>query len=107
MSTEQTSQVFEHHGAALRSGDVDEVMKDYTDDSVLITNISGLTSGLAAIGAIFAAPSPLSNIEVTTVHIDGEVAYVTWKADGVPFGTDTFVVRDGKILVQTVAIHFA
>ena len=28
----------------------------------------------------------------------------TWKTDAVPFGSDTFVVRGGKITVQTVAM---
>ena len=31
---------------------------------------------------------------------------MTWKAEGIPFGTDTFVVRDGRIVTQTVALHF-
>jgi len=30
--------------------------------------------------------------------------YATWTAEGVGFGTDTFIIRDGKIVVQTVAI---
>jgi hypothetical protein len=32
---------------------------------------------------------------------------VTWTADGIAFGTDTLVVRDGKIVAQTVAIVLA
>ena len=39
-------------------------------------------------------------------HVDGDIAYVWWKADGIAFGTDTFVVRDGKIASQTVGLHF-
>lgn len=107
MSTEQTQKVLEHHAIALAAHDVDETMTDYTDDSVLITNIGGVVKGAEAIRAVFEAPSVLSGVERTGVHVEGEVAFITWKADGIPFGTDTFVIRDGKILVQTVALHFS
>ena len=33
--------------------------------------------------------------------------YITWKVEGVVIGTDTSVVRDGKISVQTAYIVFA
>jgi len=40
-------------------------------------------------------------------HVEGEVAYIVWHANcasaEVALGTDTFVVRDGKITVQTFA----
>jgi hypothetical protein len=39
--------------------------------------------------------------------MEGEIAFITWTAETADntyeFGTDTFVVRDGKILVQTFA----
>lgn len=42
---------------------------------------------------------------MTLVHhaVEGEIAYVVWKADPfIPTAADTFLIRDGKILVQTV-----
>ena len=40
-------------------------------------------------------------------HVDGEIAYIAWRVKGataeVTLGTDTFVVRNGKIVVQTYA----
>lgn len=30
-------EIFQHHGAALVAGDIDEILADYTDDAVLIT----------------------------------------------------------------------
>ncbi len=107
MTTEQTQKVFEHHVMALMSADIDEVMKDYTDESVMITNLSGVTKGLLGLRARFEAPSDLSGIQLLASHFESDVAYITWKADGIPFGTDTFIVLDGKILVQTVAFHIA
>ena len=40
-------------------------------------------------------------------HVDGDRSFVTWKAEGIALGTDTVVVRDGKIAAQTVVLHFA
>ena len=38
--------------------------------------------------------------------IQGEVAYTAWTmGDVVPFGTDTFIIRNGKIQVQTVGMY--
>ena len=36
--------------------------------------------------------------------VEDDVAFFTWKTDAVAFGSDTFVLRDGKIAVQTVAM---
>jgi len=40
--------------------------------------------------------------------VDGEIAYIVWKAEpGVQLATDTFIVRDRKIMVQTFAASLA
>jgi hypothetical protein len=41
---------------------------------------------------------------VTSRFIDDEVAFFTWKTNAVTFGSETFVLRAGKIAVQTVAM---
>jgi hypothetical protein len=37
--------------------------------------------------------------------VEGEIAYIVWLGESekikIPFATDTFVVRDGKIVAQT------
>ena len=42
-------------------------------------------------------------------EVHGDVAYIVWKAETpklvVEMGTDTFVVRNGKIAVQTFSVH--
>jgi hypothetical protein len=40
----------------------------------------------------------------TALHVHHDYLYVRWTADGVRLGTDTFVVSDGKIVLQTVTI---
>lgn len=113
MPTEQTKAVLDHHAEALSAAEVtdatlDEIMADYHDDAVFVSNLSGTVVGIDAIRPMFASVTgAIPGFERTSEHIEGEVGYVTWKADGIAFGTDTFVLRDGKIALQTVALHFA
>ena len=107
-----TQAVLDHHLAAFAAGDTDEILSDYTDESVLITPegtirgrdalrsaFSGFCSGLFAPGTY--------ELGMDASHVEGEVAYIVWHADcasaEVSLGTDTFVVREGKIAVQTFA----
>ncbi len=107
-----TKAVFEHHLAALGSGDVAEILRDYTEDSVLITP-EHTFKGLAAVRGFFdgvvAGPFKPGTYDLSrdVVRVEGVVAYCTWHASCVGleivFATDTFVVRDGKIATQTFA----
>jgi ketosteroid isomerase-like protein len=94
--------VLMHHGEALGTGDLDAIMEDYADDAVFISDTAGVVAGAAAIRDHFSVPLGLSNIQPTAVHVHGECAYVCWTADGVRMGTDTFVIRDSRIVLQTV-----
>jgi len=41
-------------------------------------------------------------------HLEGDVAFILWSAGAaIPFGSDTFVVRGGKIIAQTGAVLIA
>ena len=106
MSTEATKAVLDHHQAMLDAGDLDGVMEDYTEDSVFVTNLTGEARGLEAIRAVFAGlGGAMPGFDLKGEVVEGEVAYIWWTADGIAFGTDTFVVRDGKIATQTVGLH--
>jgi ketosteroid isomerase-like protein len=109
MSTEETKAILDHHTAMLDAGDLDGLMEDYTEDSIFVSNLSGVVTGLDGIRGIFsgATTGGLAGFESGVEHVDGDIGYVTWSADGVPFGTDTFVIRDNKILAQSVGLHFA
>ena len=51
-------------------------------------------------------PENLGQFKLLAQDIQGEVAYVACTmGDAVPFGTDTFIIRDGKIAVQTLGIY--
>ena len=103
MSTEAT---ITRHLEAIAQG-VDAIMQDYTDASVLFT-ADGPLHGLGAIRGFFEAflasapPELLPAFRVLRMDVHGETAYLLWKAEPfIPLATDTFVVSDGKILVQS------
>ena len=98
-----TADILERHMAALAKGDVDALMADYADDAVMISGSDPLR-GRDAIQGMFKAISanPPKIVEDVRV-IEGDFAYIVWHSDQMPFGTDSFVVRDGKIVCQTVA----
>lgn len=99
--------VLDHHMESLKAGDVDEVMKDYADDAVLITAGMGAAEGADAVRTAFSMiPSEMFNgFEITETTIAGDTALVTWKADALSFGADGFTFRDGKIVAQTVVFQ--
>jgi ketosteroid isomerase-like protein len=105
-----TGEVLNHHLRALGSGNLDEILDDYVEDSILITP-DGTIKGLRGIRAAF--EESLSGLfkpgtyelAFDARHVDGEVAYIAWHAKcasaDIALGTDTFIVKDGKITVQT------
>jgi ketosteroid isomerase-like protein len=111
-----TKAVVEHHLDALRASSLEETLADYTDASVLITG-GTVAQGLDALRAIFVSALEtlfkpgafVFTLDSLVVH--GEYALITWRLrfDGgeITFGTDTFHVRDGKIVMQTGAVQMA
>jgi ketosteroid isomerase-like protein len=102
MSSDETMRVLQRHGAAAAANDLDAIMADYAKDAVLISPRHGVLHG-EEIRTFFEHPNDVTGFEVITLLVDDEVAFFTWRTDAVPFGSDTFVLRDGKIAVQTVA----
>jgi ketosteroid isomerase-like protein len=107
----QTAATLSHHLQALGARDLDAVLEDYAPDSIIFSPW-GISRGLAEARTFFTGvleiftPQILSSLNVLRQDIDGEVAYLVWTAgDTIPMGSDTFVVRDGKIRVQTVAAY--
>ena len=107
MSTEA---VLQNHLRAAKIG-VDAIMQDYTDRSVLITHDSTFR-GPAEIRRFFTTlfrelPEGFFDaLKMNRREIAGEVAYILWERK--PYfsrATDTFVVRNGKILVQTFTAY--
>ena len=103
-------EVFDHHGAAIGTGNVDEILKDYTEQSIIFTQ-EGTLKGLKAIRPLFQRlvteimPPGGTEFEMKQMTIEGDIIYIAWRSSSkfvdIPLGTDTFIVRDGKIAAQT------
>ena len=113
MSTETSTQAtLGHHLQAFAEG-IDAILQDFTEDSVVITP-DATFRGLAEIRAFLTAlveslPAGIwDSFKVNRSEVAGEVAYILWETKPwFPLGTDTFVVRDGKIVYQTLAMYAA
>lgn len=95
-------------------GNVDAIMADYADDAVVLQQGRAF-QGKAAIRGLFenmfkrpagpppsgAAPSGPPKMNVTKIWEEGDVGFMTWEM-GPMKATEEFIVRDGKIQVQTI-----
>lgn len=107
-----TRQVLDHHLHSVAAGQIDELLDDYDEDAFLIVPDSTI-KGREGIRSMFEGmlqglfKPGTYEISLDTLRVEGEVAYIVWHAKcasvDVVYGTDTFIVRDGKIAVQTFA----
>ena len=104
--------VLNHHLGAFGTGDLDEVMNDYTNESVLIVpevTIKGRSAIRSAFESFFNGLFKPGTYEFSLDRIDivGDIAYIVWHSENegadVSLGTDTFLIRDGNIAIQTFA----
>jgi hypothetical protein len=101
-------EVFAHHGKALAAGDLDEIVADYAEDSVLISP-AGVARGKDGIRGAFAKlldDLPDAAWDLKNQIFDGELLFLEWAAESaanrVDDGVDTFVFGDGMIRAQTL-----
>jgi hypothetical protein len=103
----------QHHLEALGNNDLDEVMKDYTEQSEVWTP-QGAMVGLQDISSFFSygftlLPKGKTRFEIKQMIVKEEKVFIVWDADteamSVPMGTDSFLIVGGKILWQSTAFH--
>ena len=106
-----TEEAVGNHLQAFFHKDVDGIVQDYTKESVLITPTGPLhgPSEIRKFFSRFIETMPSGFLEAFKLHKQvflGEIGYIVWEASPwVQRGTDTFFVRDGKILTQTFASY--
>lgn len=107
------SVVRNHLQAFLDQRGVDAILHDYDDDAQFLTE-ARTYHGKREIRDFFEAfvsslpPNATDRFTLRTLRIEGEIAYITWSVGHeVLLGTDTFLVRNGKIISQTLAMHAA
>ena len=105
-----TQAVLQRHLQSAGKG-VDAVMADYLEESILITP-DATHRGLAQIRSFFTelceggTKGFTGTFKMKRMEITGELAYIVWDAQPwFSFATDTMLVRDGKIVLQTFAAH--
>jgi SnoaL-like domain len=105
--------VFQHHLEALGKNDLDELMTDYTEQSELWTP-DGDIVGLKAISSFFSYaftlfPKDKTSLEIKKMIAKDDKVYIVWTADSpivnVSFATDSFEIKEGKILWQSTAFQ--
>ena len=92
-------------------GNLDGILSDYAPGAVLFTP-DGPLRGVDAMRPLFQAMiaefgKPGATFSMKQQSIEGDYAYILWTAETADnvyeLGTDTFVVRDGKIVAQSFA----
>jgi len=108
---QQTQQVLQHHWDVFKANDLEETMKDYTEESILVTpdkTYRGLEEIRANFVAAFKAfPKDSSTLTLNKSLAVKDIGYIIWGAATPTFqlvyATDTFIVQNGKIVRQTYA----
>ena len=106
-----TQAVLDHHLQCFGTCDLEGILADYTDESVVLIP-EGELKGREAIRGFFTAAfaefgRPGTTFAMKTMLVSGDCAFIVWDAETVDnrfeSATDTFVIRDGRIAVQTYA----
>jgi len=124
-AADSSQAVLDRHVAAMKAGNLDGVMADYADNALVIaphgiapgqTNVAGndVFSGKANIRKFFAVltdkdHNPGAKSMIVTYESRGnDVTLMHWvQFKGKPeqvVGTDTWVIRGGKVITQVVAV---
>ena len=106
-----TESVLDHHLQTFGGQGSAGLLADYTDRSMVILPNGAVLRDVEQIEALFVGlfaefAKPGASFNLGQKVIEGEIAYITWSADTADnvyeFATDTFIIRGGKILTQTV-----
>ena len=103
--------MLEHTEACLR-GNIEEAVSHYCEDAFVVSQ-NGVFRGRDEIRKIMVnmaenVVTPGTKHEILHIYSEGNIGYGEWRAENdhiaVLYAVDTFVIRDGKIAVQTAGI---
>ena len=104
-----TKEVLDNHLKCFGEGDLKGILSDYAPGAVLFTS-GGPLRGADAMKPLFQAliaefGKPGAAFRMKHQSVEGDYAYILWTAETADnvyeVGTDTVVVRDGKIVAQS------
>jgi len=110
-----TREILDRHLKCFGEGNLDAILSDYAPTAVLFMP-DGPLKGTDAIRPVFTAMfaefgKPGAAFAIKHLSVDGDHAYILWTAETADnvyeMGTDTFVVRDGKIVAQSTSCSVA
>ena len=110
-----TRAVLDHHLQCFGAADLEGLLSDYAPDAVMFTQ-TGPLRGVDALKGLFTGlfaefAKPTSAIDTKVLTVDGDYAYTVWSADTADnvyeLACDTFVVRDGMIVMQSYVAKIA
>ena len=106
-----TKDVLNHHIQSFGEGNLNGILSDYASNAVMFTP-NGPLEGVEAIKNLFKGllaefAKPGSSFKLNHESVKGDYAYILWSAEAADniydMVTDTLVVKDGKIVVQSFA----
>lgn len=104
-----TKEVFESHLQLRLEGKIaEDIERNYASDVVLLSSIKRFTGkdGVKESADDLSRDIGDAKFEYVKKEIEGEFAFLIWKARSetirVEHGVDSFLIRDGKILVQSI-----
>lgn len=103
------SDVLEDHLRRAEAGDTEgDLAANFADDVVLLTGIGELHGhdGVRESRAVLAQDLPSRQFEYLTKLVVGQYAFLEWRGEApdvhVEDGADSFVIRDGRIVMQSI-----
>jgi ketosteroid isomerase-like protein len=108
-----TEEVLDHHLQSFGSGNLEGILEDFTPESVILSADDGVLRTRDQMAGFFQAmfdefAKPGASFSLDKRIIDGDTAFIAWSAETADnvydLGTDTLVVRDGKIVTQTFVV---
>ena len=111
-SATSTQAVLDHHLQCFAAGDLPGILADFAQNAIIFTP-TGVLRGPESMTTLFQGffaefAKPGARFDMKMQLVEGDVAYIVWTAETADntyeFGTDTLVVRNGKIVAQTFAV---
>ena len=105
----KTKDIVIHHMDSFYNNDIDALMSDYTEESIIVT-LEQTFKGLKEIRKfvqqlVVFFPKGKTILVLDRISIEDDLGYIVWHAKtpklDIPLGSGTFILKNGKIFQQT------
>ncbi len=108
-TSRSTHEVLDDHLTLAAAGDWQTDLERNVDQDIVVLTGFGVFTGrdqVRILAELLDAQLPGASFDYTTVLVHEEMAFLEWTAHGptaqVRDGADSFLIRDGRIVVQTI-----